>query len=212
MSVEFYSIPHKAGYDRRRQLTDVWTHVFNKAMACVNPCCTWVFKGHYIKQAGSKKSSPFFTCSAYCKIKGCRCSVKIAIKRAGDSYADASFAGDISHATGSTAARQVRGQLRQEIMDCFEKNPNLPPSNVYREKLSSIPAKQFESGNRNAAATKKVFQNIKSEATEHNSTIKGMHASLFALQKKYRLEDEQEVISLGQGYRRLMRLMRVRAG
>ena len=201
--VDFYSLPHRSGYDGRRQFSDEWTHVLNRAMACVNPYCVWVFKGHYIKKAESRKSSPFFTCSASCKIKGCKCSVKIAIKSAGDSYADASFAGDIVHAIGSTAARQLRGKVRQEIMDHFEKNPNIPPSNVYRDKFSSIPAKQFESGNRNAAATKKVFQNIKSEATKHNNTIKGMHAALLALQKKYRIEDEQEALSLGQGYRRL---------
>ena len=201
--VDFYSIPHRLGYDGRRQFTDEWTHILNTAIACVNPYCVWVFKGHYIKKAGSRKSSPFFTCSAFCKIKGCRCSVKIAIKNAGDSYADASFAGDIVHAIGSTGARQLRGKLRQEITDHFKKNPNIPPSNVYRDKLSSIPAKQFESGNRNAAASKKVFQNIKSEATKHNNTIKGMYAALLALQKKFRLEDEQEALSLGQGYRRI---------
>ena len=39
--------------------------------------------------------------------------------------------------------------------------------------------------------------------TKHNNTIKGMYAALLALQKKFRLEDEQEALSLGQGYRRI---------
>ena len=186
-----------------RQFTGEWTILVNEMLKKVNPYCVWIFKGHYIKSENSRKTSPFFRCEAKCKIPCCTSKIKVLVVNEGDSKAKIIQSGRVNHPTGSTAARQIKGKTRQQIKENITKDINVAPSKLYRDRLLEIPHDVYASGNRNRSASKKVFQNMKSEVKCGLNDLNNIHKGLLDMQIKMKAEDEQEALSLNYGFRRL---------
>eukprot|EP00794_Sanderia_malayensis_P018338 gene18338-20181_t len=101
------------------------------------------------------------------------------------------FKGSICHDLTIRKARRISGMERAKRTAAFERDINLPPSDVYRNDLKNISSDVFAAGNRdNAGASKRVMQQIKHEARKKHSDQNLLHDLLAALQREIKDEDQ----------------------
>ena len=187
----------------RQYQSKEWTSLIDSVIKEFNPYCVWKFNRHYIKAKGSRKNkTPYMTCNADCKVEGCGCGVIFSIFNETDNEASINFTGTFDHKNGKTAARHVRGGDRNDAKRLFESNVHTQPSRIYREKLNAITPNVYASGNRNSCGSKKVFQNIKHEATIKFKDLNFLHKELLNIQKEMATSDEKSALEAGHGYRR----------
>ena len=159
---------------------------------------------HYLRQSASRKSSPYFRCEATCKVEGCDCKVKITINEKSDRFGKSVFIGNVNHKTGALAFRQIKGEKRSLEKQTYKNNINIPPSKIFKEKISNIDAEVYVSGNRNDCSTNKVHQNIKNEVKKQKTSLTNIHSDLMTLQEELKNKDE-EALSLCHDFRRMFR-------
>ena len=169
----------------------------------LNCYCVWVFKKHYLRKSASRKPSPYFRCEATCKVEGCDCKVKITINEESDCFGKSVFIGNVNHKTGALAFRQIKGEKRSLEKQTYKNNINIPPSKIFKEKISNIDAEVYVSGNRNDCSTNKVHQNIKNEVKKQKTSLTNIHSDLMTLQEELKNKDEQEALSLCHDFRRM---------
>ena len=100
----------------------------------INCYCVWVLKKHYLRKSPSRKSSPYFRCSATCKVERCNSKVKITINEKSHPFGKSVFLGNVNHKTGALALRQIKGEKRNLERQTYKNNRNIPPSKIFKEK------------------------------------------------------------------------------
>eukprot|EP00794_Sanderia_malayensis_P004195 gene4195-4754_t len=175
------------------RLTGEWTNHFAKIIAQYNPYCTLVFKGNFVSRLNSRKRTcPLVKGYAVCAHKPeCSCEAHFSIRKENRNILLLEFKGSICHDLAIRKARRISGMERAKRTAVFERDINLPPSDVYRNDLKNISSDVFAAGNRdNAGASKRVMQQIKHEARKKHSDQSLLHNLLAELQRKIKSEDQ----------------------
>ena len=152
----------------------------------LNCYCVWVFKKHYLRKYASRKSSPYFRCEATSKIEGCDCEVKITINKKRDRFEKSVFIGNVNHKTGALDFRQMKGEKRSLEKRTYNSNINVPPSKIFKEKISNIDAEVYVSRNSNDCGTSIVHQNMKNKVKKQKTSLTNIYSDLMTLQEELR--------------------------
>ena len=129
--------------------------------------------------------------------------MKITINEKSGRFGKTVFIGNVNHKTGALAFRQIKGEKRSMEKQTYKNNINIPPSKIFKEKISNILAEVYVSGNRNDCGTNKVHQNIKNEVKKQKTSLTNIHSDLMTLQEELKDKDEQEALSLCHDFRRM---------
>ena len=129
--------------------------------------------------------------------------MKIRVNEKSDRFGKSVFIGNVNHKTGALAFRQIKGEKRSMEKQTYKNNINIPPSKIFKEKISNIHAEVYVSGNRNDCGTNKVHQNIKNEVKKQKTSLTNIHSDLMTLQEELKDKDEQEALSLCHDFRRM---------
>ena len=129
--------------------------------------------------------------------------MEIRVNEKSDRFGKSVFIGNVNHKTGALAFRQIKGEKRSMEKQTYKNNINIPPSKIFKEKISNIHAEVYVSGNRNDCGTNKVHQNIKNEVKKQKTSLTNIHSDLMTLQEELKDKDEQEALSLCHDFRRM---------
>ena len=125
-------------------------------------------------------------------MKGCPCSFIAVQKSKDDVYIIIEFEKNIIHGITKPKARQIRGEERNQERKKYFQNSKLNPSDVYRNKLHSLPPNSYACGNRDGAGvSKKTHQNIKAEAIRDINSFDVLHKEILNLQKRLHDQDNK---------------------
>ena len=155
--------------DGNRRLEPKWSELLNEFLNPLNCYCVWVFKKHYLRKSASQKSSPYFRCEATFKVEEWNSKMKITINEESDRFGKSVFIGNINHKTGTFAFCQIKSEKRNLEKQTYKNNINIPPSEIFKDKISNIDAEVYVSGNRNDCDTNKFHQNIKNEVKKQKN-------------------------------------------
>eukprot|EP00112_Aurelia_sp_Birch-Aquarium-sp1_P007867 Seg1859.4 transcript_id=Seg1859.4/GoldUCD/mRNA.D3Y31 product="Histone lysine demethylase PHF8" protein_id=Seg1859.4/GoldUCD/D3Y31 len=183
-----------------------WTKFFAELIKQHNPHCTLVFKGNHVSSFGSRKrNSPFMKGYAVCAHRPtCSAEVHFSVVKNSMDNIHLRFTGRIKHDLHERKSRKISGELRNEAKKLFEKNPGLPPSDVYRKGLANLTPDEFAAGNRtDAGGSVRVVQGIKNEVSKEHRDIKLLHNLMKDLQEKLSKEDEDMAKQLKHASRKL---------
>ncbi|KAG8008870.1 Zinc finger MYM-type protein 1, partial [Nibea albiflora] len=136
-----------------------WTNVVAKGIKDSNPYCSFAFKRHSVKPAGSRSRGPLF---------------KAEVKIQDDTLkAQLTFRGEfIRHSRSQLVRRPVRGDERERLAQSLR--PQLPRS-LHLDRLGSLDDTVYESGCRDGVPTagtlKKIYSAEKAKTHHHADDV-----------------------------------------
>ena len=127
-----------------------WCDIMADTFKKYNMFCTFVFKGNHVSPLESRKrNSPLLRGFAVCAHRPtCTAEVHFTVTKEKRKTLLLSFKGEIIHDIRTTHARRIVGEIRRRKRQYFERNPRLPPSDVYREECTALNLNAFAAGNR----------------------------------------------------------------
>ena len=66
--------------------------------------------------------------------------MKITINEKSGRFGKTVFIGNVNHKTGALVFRQIKGEKRSMEKQTYKNNINIPPSKIFKEKISNIHA------------------------------------------------------------------------
>ena len=166
----------------------------------INRFCNFVIKRQRLPKTDSqKKKGPHWTCYLKCKRQECPVKLTAVIASADSADISLNFQGHVHHNIRKTTADNISGHERDALKNHIEKNLSTPPSKLFGERLSKIPADVYASGNRmNAGRSASVMQQIKSEVKSPLNKKDLLHEKIDEVASQITYEDRKEASSLDQ--------------
>eukprot|EP00112_Aurelia_sp_Birch-Aquarium-sp1_P016905 Seg387.10 transcript_id=Seg387.10/GoldUCD/mRNA.D3Y31 product="hypothetical protein" protein_id=Seg387.10/GoldUCD/D3Y31 len=189
-----------------KRLIGDWTTFLHKLIKEQNPHCTLVFKGNNVSSLQSrKKNCPYISGFAVCAHRPlCKAEVHFDASKRDTGTMNFNFKGVIKHDLRERRARRMAGETRDNRKTTFEKNLNMPPSDVYRKDLADIKAGTFAAGDRTGAGVSRtVTQQMKNEVQKEYREPQLLYAKLLSIQNELKKEDEGKAMELRHFERKL---------
>eukprot|EP00794_Sanderia_malayensis_P003836 gene3836-4372_t len=121
----------------------------------------------------------------------CSCEAHLSIRKDDRNILLLEYKGSICHDLTIRKACIISRIGRAERTAAFERDINLPPSDVYRNDLKNISSDVFDAGNRdNAGASKRVMQQVKHDVRIKHSGQNLLNDLFAALQREIKDEDQ----------------------
>ncbi|XP_028991434.2 uncharacterized protein LOC114846544 isoform X3 [Betta splendens] len=161
-----------------------WTNVIAQGIRSVHPFCSFAFKRHTVKAAGSIRTGPLFSCAGYCRFEECPVEVFVEVNNELSLKATVTFKGDkVWHSCNVLKRRPVRANDRPTTADVL--TTKLPRS-LYLDNLGKLPESVVDSGCRDQVPTPGTLKTLSWD----NKRKKRSHTNdLLSLQKMH--EEEQ---------------------
>ena len=103
------------------------------------------------------------------------------------------FRGDVFHQPDDFQLIRITDEEKRYIYKTFQRNLNLKPSNVYKDKLGEMHEDQYTYFNRIGPGNNVgAFQNIASRARKEIASIKNINEKVLKLQSEYEKIDKEE--------------------
>ena len=145
-----------------------YTNFLSDIIKKYNPFCSLKFTRNFIGREDSRKQKALkFTVEAAFQMDGCSAKVTVQQLTCGKNNLEniftLTFQGNIKHKRGDLKARRLTDAKKTEIYSKFQKNLNINPSNLFKEKLRLLDQNQHGFNNRSVAGKSvSIFQSIPS--------------------------------------------------
>ena len=103
--------------------------------------------------------------------------MKITINKKRNRFEKSVFIGNVNHKTGEKRSLEKR---------TYNSNINVPPSKIFKEKISNIDAEVYVSRNSNDCGTSIVHQNMKNKVKKQKTSLTNIYSDLMTLQEELR--------------------------
>ena len=117
-----------------------YTNYFDSILKKYNNMCSFRFTRNFIRSEHSRKRrAPKFTVEAQCQMKDCpvKATIQQLVNRNNtfEDFLTIAFRGNIFHQPGDFQSRRIIDEEKKDLYKAFQRNLNLKPSNVYKDKL-----------------------------------------------------------------------------
>ena len=157
-----------------------YTNYFDSIFKKYN-MCSFRFTRNFIRREDCRKRrAPKFTVKAHCQMKDCpvKATIQQLVNRNNtfEDFLTITFRGNIFHQPGDFQWRRIIDKEKKDLYKAFQKNLNLKPSNVYKDKLGERHDDQYTYFNRTETGNNvSTFQNIASRARKEIANIKNIN-------------------------------------
>ena len=175
-----------------------YTNYFDSILKKYNNMCSFRFTRNFIRREDSRKRrAPKFTVEAQCQMKDCpvKATIQQLVNRNNtfEDFLTITFRGNIFHQPGDFQSRRIIDEEKKDLYKAFQKNLNLKPSNVYKDKLGEMHDDQYTYFNRTGTGNNvSTFQNIASRARKEIANIKNINEEVLSLQSEYEKIDKEK--------------------